>query len=142
LAYLHDELNGTDEEGKELEEVVLLLLLHSVVTVLLAAGKDLGFRKTNTGVGLEHVFGDLATTTGGLLFFLLELVTILGLEVLDQGVNVLIFLLILNRGLGGLLGSNTTLGRDLLNGALLVEAARLDVGVERRCANTLVVSHG
>lgn len=70
---LHDELNGTNEETEELENVVLLLLLHLVETVLAAALDNLLRSETDTGVSLEHVLGDDATATGSALLFLLLL---------------------------------------------------------------------
>lgn len=71
--YLHDELNRADEETKELEKHVLLLLLHLVETIFAATLDDLLGRKTDTGVSLEHVLGDDATTTRGSFLLLLEL---------------------------------------------------------------------
>lgn len=47
---LHDELNRTDKVHEELEDQVLLLLLHLVETILLAAGDDLRLGKTGAGV--------------------------------------------------------------------------------------------
>lgn len=73
--YLHDELDGTNEETQELEQKVLLLLLHLVETELPAALQDLFARETNTGVSLEHLLRDNASAAGGDLFLLLELKT-------------------------------------------------------------------
>lgn len=141
--HLHDELDGTDEEAKELENVVLLLLLHPVVTVLATAGSNLGLGQTNTAVSLKHVLGDSAGTVGRpLLVLIFVLVAVLRLEILDQGIDVLvlIFRLILGGlGRGGLSGGRSVGGAV---GALLVEATALDVGVQRRSAFNPVVSHG
>ena len=73
MTYLHDELNGTDEETKELEQEVFLLLLHLVETIFPTTLEDLLGCKTNTRVGLEHVLGDDAGATGSDIFFLLKL---------------------------------------------------------------------
>jgi hypothetical protein len=139
-AYLHDELNGTDEVREELENQVLLLLLHLVETELAAASLNLRLGETDAGVSLEHVLGDSAATTGGgsLLLLLFELVSILGLEVVNEGINVLILIVIVDRGR---LGGGSTSGRGVLLGALLVEAAGLDVGVQRRSARDLLLVH-
>ncbi len=51
--YLHDELNGANEEAQELEKHVLLLLLHLIETILLASLKHLLGCETNPGVGLD-----------------------------------------------------------------------------------------
>lgn len=139
-AYLHDELNGTDEVREELENEVLLLLLHLVETELAAASLNFGLGKTDARVSLEHVLGDSAAATGGssLLLLLFELVSILGLEVVNEGINVLILIVIVDRGR---LGGGSTSGRGVLLGALLVEAAGLDVGVQRRSARDLLLVH-
>ena len=50
LAYLHNELDGTDEETKELEEEILLLFLHLIETILLASLEDLLGSETETGI--------------------------------------------------------------------------------------------
>lgn len=139
--YLHDELNGTNEVREELEDKVLLLLLHLVETVLAATRLDLRLSETHARVGLKHVVGDRAATTGGgLLLLVIEVVAVLRLEVVDEGIDILILILIRVGNLG-LLGSRGTLGGDVLLavGALLVEAAGLDVGVERRSADTLLL---
>lgn len=52
-AYLHDELDGTNEIHEELEDHVLLLLLHLIETELLSPGLNLGGGQTSPGVGLE-----------------------------------------------------------------------------------------
>jgi hypothetical protein len=141
--YHHDVLNRTDEETEELEDQVLLLLLHLVETVLATAGDDLSLGKTKAAVGLEHVLGDGADAAGGdsLLIVVDHLVAILGLEVLDQGVDVLILVIVDNGGL--LLGGRDALGSGGAVGSLLVvEATRLNVGVQRRSAGGSVISHG
>ena len=50
IAYLHNELDGSDEETKELENEILLLLLHLVETILLASLEDLLGSKTEAGI--------------------------------------------------------------------------------------------
>lgn len=133
--HLHDKLNGTDEETEKLENQVLLLLLHLVETVLAAAGHNLGLGETNPAVSLEHVLGDNASSAG-LDLLLLFLMAILGLEILDQGIHILIFFVVVR----GTLGGSGVMMRHL--SSLLVEAASLDVGVQRRSADSLLVSHG
>lgn len=71
--YLHDELDRTNEEAKELENQVLLLLLHLVETIFATALEDLVACETDAGVGLEHVLGDDTAATGGDLLLFLEL---------------------------------------------------------------------
>lgn len=73
MTYLHDELNRTDEETKELEQEVFLLLLHLVETIFPTAMEHLLIRETDTSVSLEHVLGDDAANTGSGVLFLLEL---------------------------------------------------------------------
>ncbi|KUI57714.1 hypothetical protein VP1G_10929 [Cytospora mali] len=121
---LHDELDRTDEVHEELQNQVLLLLLHLVETILLAAGGNLSLSETSAGI-LWLFRNDTATSLVALLVFLIQTVSILGLKILDQGVDVLIFLVIdLGLGVVGGLSSLT----------LLVEAARLDLRVQRRRA--------
>lgn len=78
---------------------------------------------------LEKLLGDNTTAVlVALLLFIVLGVTVLGLEVLNEGVNVLIlFLILLNLRLGGSVLS----GRLLL---FLVEVTRLDLRVQRRGA--------
>jgi hypothetical protein len=71
--YLHDELDRAHEEAEELENKVLLLLLHLVETIFAAALGDLLGCETDASVGLEHVLGDNTAATGGDIFLLLEL---------------------------------------------------------------------
>lgn len=132
ISYLHDELDRTDEETEELEDHVLLLLLHLVQAVLAATGDDLLLGKTDAGVRLEHLLGDdtaaVSVGLGLLLILVVDGVAIVGLEVFDEGINVLILLLVLD----GLLNS---LNRS---GVLLVELAARDAGVQRRrCGSRL-----
>jgi hypothetical protein len=70
---LHDELDRADEETEELENEVLLLLLHLVETILPATLDDLFRCETNSGVGLEHVLRDNTTTAGLDFLFLFKL---------------------------------------------------------------------
>lgn len=72
---LHDELNGTDEEAKELQEKVLLLLLHLVETILAASLGNLLLGETDAGVGLEHVLRNDAPGAGSDLLFFFKLDT-------------------------------------------------------------------
>lgn len=136
---LHDELNGTNKEAKELEHQVLLLFFHLVKTVLATAGNNLSLGQTKSAVGLEHVVGDDTSSSAGtgLFLFFFKGMAILGFEILDQGVNVLVFFLVFSRGV--LLGRDG-LGRGL--GTLLVEVARFYIHVERGRADGLVVRHG
>lgn len=131
----HNELNWTDEEHKELENHVLALLFHGVESPLLAASDNLCLRETDPRVGLELVLRNDTSTTGGGLLVVVDLVAILGLEILDQGVHVLIGLLILGNGSLGVVGSGSL-------SSLLIEAASLDVGVQRRSADRLLFGHG
>jgi hypothetical protein len=116
--YLHDKLNGANEVSQELEKQILLLFLHLVQTVLLATGVYFGFCKTNASIGLELVlWNDASTAWSGLLLVLIVLgVAILGLELVDQSVHVLVFFVILN----GLIARRRGI-------VLLVEVARLDL---------------
>ena len=121
VAYLHNELNGTNKVAEELEKQVLLLFLHLIHTILLATGMDFGFCKTNACIGLQLVFwNDASSAWGSLLLVLVVLsVAILGFELIDQSVHVLVFLLILS----GLVGRRRGI-------VLLVEVAGLDLGIE------------
>lgn len=68
---------------------------HLIETELLPPGEDLARSETSAGVGLEQVLGDGtgASRLSGLLFFIVD-GGILRLEVLDEGIDVLIFLLL------------------------------------------------
>lgn len=70
----------------------------------------------------------------GLLLLLEGIAAVLGLEVLDQGINVFIlFLVVFSLGLG----------RRRVGGALLLlEFARLDIGVQRRGVGRVGLGHG
>ncbi|CAF3594394.1 unnamed protein product [Fusarium graminearum] len=124
-----------NEEHEELENHVLLLFFHGVETPFLATCDNLSLSQTNTRVSLELVLGDDTSTAGGGLLVVVDLVAVLGLEVLDQGIHVLIGLLILGDGSLGVVGSGSL-------SSLLIEAASLDVGVERGCADRLLFGHG
>ncbi|KAL0635536.1 hypothetical protein Q9L58_005467 [Maublancomyces gigas] len=86
---LHDELNWTNEVEQEFEDQVLLLLLHLIETILLAALLDLGGSKTSASVSLEKIFRDRASAraSNGLLLIDSLIVTVLGLEVINQLIN-------------------------------------------------------
>lgn len=82
----------------------------------------------------ENKTYNTASGRAGLLLLLLEsIAAVLGLEVLDQGINVLVFFLIIF-GLG--------LGRRGVGGAfLLLEFARFDIGVQRRGVGRVGLGH-
>ncbi|PTD13270.1 hypothetical protein FCULG_00004147 [Fusarium culmorum] len=124
-----------NEEHEELENHVLLLFFHGVETPFLATCDNLSLSQTNTRVSLELVLRDDTSTAGGGLLVVVDLVAVLGLEVLDQGIHVLIGLLILGDGSLGVVGSGSL-------SSLLIEAASLDVGVERGRADRLLFGHG
>jgi hypothetical protein len=111
---LHDELNRTNEVHEELEDEVLLLLcavvsncllkiigcwkaltLHLVEAVLLPSGSDLAGSETSAGICLEKLLGNDTGVTrlGNLLVFVVD-GGVLGLELLDQSIHVLLFLVI------------------------------------------------
>ena len=98
--YLHDELDGSDKVGEELEDEVLLLLLHLVETVLLAAGGDLGVGQTGAGVGLQQLVRHGTLATGLVLVLLVDLVdvAVLRLEVGNELIHVLVLLVFLGHG--------------------------------------------
>jgi hypothetical protein len=112
-------LNGTNEVSEELEDQVLLLLLHLVETVLLAALRHLLLSKTGAGVGLELILRHNATGGRvGLLLLLRFLMAVLRLQLVNQGVHVLILLLILD---GLLFGDGS--GHVVWSVNLLIESA-------------------
>lgn len=125
INYLHDELNGTNEVSQELEDQVLLLFLHLIHTVLLATCCDFGLCKTNASVGLQLIFWDNASCARiyFVLAFLFLLMPILRLELINQGIHVLIFLFIIVTRLP------SSLLRVIVT-CLLVESTRLDIGVQ------------
>ena len=134
---LHDELNGTDEVSEELEDQVLLLLPHLIETVLLLAHGDLLLSETSARVGLELVLGDDAT--GGrvlLLLLLLFGMAVLGLELVDQGVHVLVLLILVQWLLLGGVRRGAADGSLML----LVEVAGLNVGVEVLSSGRAIVA--
>jgi len=99
-AYLHDELDGADEEAQELEDEIFLFFLHLIHTKLFPPRQHLGGGETVASAGLEHVLGDSACTAGlGSLFLFLVDVLVLGLELLDERVHVLVFFFLVT-GLG------------------------------------------
>ena len=69
-AYLHDKLDGADEVAQELENQVLLLLLHLIETILPSPLENLLACETSASVGLELVLRDHTTGTRGRAFFL------------------------------------------------------------------------
>ena len=104
---LHDELNGADKVHEELEDEILLVLLHLIKAVLLAAGGDLGLGQTASGIGVEHILrhGLGAADLGGLLFLLIDAVD--GLEIIDESVDVLVVIVadrVVIGGVGGVGG--------------------------------------
>lgn len=126
---LHDELNRTDEVSEELEDQVLLLLPHLVETVLLATHGDLLLSETSARVGLELVLGDDPTGSRVVLLLLLLLfgVAVLRLELVDQGVHVLVLLLIVVQWLA--VGGGRRAGTANGGLMLLAEVAGLNVVV-------------
>jgi hypothetical protein len=128
-------LDRSDEEHQKLENHVFLFFFHRIEAPFASTGDNLGLGETDTRVGLELILGNDTATAGLSLFFFIDLMAVLGLEVLDQGIHVLIGLLIF--GNGSLVG----VGGGSLS-SLLIEAASLDVGVERRSADRLLFSHG
>ncbi|ROV95796.1 hypothetical protein VPNG_08757 [Cytospora leucostoma] len=117
---LHDELDRTNEVHEELQNQILLLLLHLVETELLAACGDLSLSETSSSV--LCLFGNNTTASVVALLFLviIQAVAILGFEIFDQGVDVLIFIfVVLDLGLVCRLVELT----------LLIEAARLDLRI-------------
>ena len=86
----HYELNWAYEEHEELEDHVLALFFHLVEAPFASSVDDFGFGETDSGVGLELIFGNNTATSRLSLFFFVKGVAILGLEILDQGVHVLV----------------------------------------------------
>jgi len=132
---LHHKLDRSDKEHEKLQDHILLLFFHRIQTPFASTSDNLSLSKTDTRVGLELILGDDTAAAGLGLFFFIDLMAVLGLEVLDQGIHVLVGLLIF--GNGSLVG----VGGGSLS-SLLIEAASLDVGVERRSADRLLFSHG
>jgi hypothetical protein len=95
--HLHDKLNGADEEAEELENQVLLLLLHLIQAKLLAAVQHVLRGQAVPGVGLQQILGHDARAAGLDVLFLL-LGAVFGLELLDEGVDVLVFVIVLGGG--------------------------------------------
>ncbi|KAI6756513.1 hypothetical protein HG530_011111 [Fusarium avenaceum] len=125
----------SDEEHQKLQDHIFLFFFHCVQSPFATTSDNLSLSKTDARVGLELVLGNDTATAGLSLFFFIDLMAVLGLEVLDQGIHVLVGLLIFgNRSLVGVGGGSLS--------SLLIEAASLDVGVERRSADRLLFSHG
>jgi len=103
-ANLHDELNRTDEVHQELQDQVLLLLLHLVETELSPSLLDFGGGKSDAGIGLEKILrnGTGAGTRRDVLV-LRVLLSFLGLEIVDEGIDVPDILVIFFDGSNGLL---------------------------------------
>jgi hypothetical protein len=131
----HNKLDGTNEEHQKLENHIFSFFFHRIETPFLASGDHLSLSQADTRVSLKLVLGDDASTARGGLLFVVDLMAVLGLEVLNQGVHVLIGLFIVGDGSLGVVGS----GRSL--SSLLIEAASLDVGVQRRSADRLLFGH-
>ena len=118
--HLHDELDGTNEEAKELQDEIFLLLLHLIETVLLATLQHFSRGQTIARRCLEKLFGHGSCAAGcGLFLFLLDGV-VLRLELLDQRVHVLVLLLVLL--------DDAALWRIVF--LLLVQLARRDVSAQ------------
>ena len=112
--YLHDELDGPDEVPEKLENQVFLLFFHLVQTVLLSARGDFAFGETLAGIRVQHLFRHGTSTTGLDHFFFLFNSTILGLELIDERVHVLIIFvvirtLLLHRSCGRSCGGSSML---------------------------------
>ena len=73
--------------------------LHLIETELLAARSDFARRQTQAGIGLEQLLGNNPSGTGlgDLLLFVVD-GSILGLEFLDESVDVLVLLLLFTDG--------------------------------------------
>lgn len=52
FAYLHDPLDRAIEEGKELDEMIPFLFLHTIPAILLASGGNLCVVEALVGVGV------------------------------------------------------------------------------------------
>lgn len=84
--------------------------------------------------GEERSTYNAAGSGAGLLLLLEGIAAVLGLEVLDQGINVFILVVvILGLGLGR---------RGIHRALLLVEFPRFDVGVQRRGVGRVGLGHG
>jgi len=73
-----------------------VLTLHLIETILLAAGEHLTRGKTDAGIGLEKLLGNNAG--GASLHLLLILIVdggVLGLELLNEGVDILVLFFVL-----------------------------------------------
>jgi hypothetical protein len=117
VAYLHDELNRTNEVSKELEKQIFLFFLHLIQAILLPPSVYFGFCETNAGVSLELVLRNDASSAWSRLLLILVIfsVAILGLELVNQSVFLLILRLV---------------GNSRHGIVLLIEVARLDLGIE------------
>ena len=92
-AHLHDELNWTNEITKELEDQVLLVLLHLIEAEFLSPDDNFLRCQTVASVSLEKIFGDWSCTTGLGDFLVLGVdASILRLELFNQRINVLVVL--------------------------------------------------
>ena len=137
ITYLHDELNGTNEVSEEFEDQVLLIFFHLIETELLSPVDDFGIGKTDTSVGLEHIFRDLDLPAGSVILLVLFFVdmAILRFELIDQCVDVLVLVIIvarLGRLIGALdrVGGIETMAVVTFLAVLLVEVTRGHVGAE------------
>ena len=84
---LHDKLNRTHEEGQELQEMILLLLLHFVGAIFLSTDRNFAITETGYGVCLKKLIGDHALRVIRDLNFL-ELIGF-GLQFVDEEIHVL-----------------------------------------------------
>ena len=122
LAHLHDELNWTDEITKELEDQVLLFLLHLIETEFLSPGDNFRRCQTMASVGLEKIFSNWPCTTGLGDFLVLGIdASILRLKLLNQRINVLVVLFSLFDLLASVVLGSAIVRWELL---LLVKLAR------------------
>jgi hypothetical protein len=122
--HLHDKLDGTNEEAEELEDQVLLLLLHLVQPETFPTLGDFVGRQTSASISLQQLFGHglCAARLGFLLLFEIG-GGVLRLELLDECVHVLFFLVVIIR-------LRRLLRRVVLEALLLVELAARHIVAE------------
>jgi len=120
LAYLHDKLDGTNEVTEELEDQVLLLFFHLIETVSLPARSNFLLVQPHARVGVKQFLWYRTSTTGldSLLLLVLD-VTVRRLELLDQGVHILLFIILVSGGHDLLLVLRFT-GRAMVVGDIVV----------------------
>lgn len=122
-AYLHDELDRTNEVTEKLEDQVLFFFLHLIETILLSSGSDLSLGETNAGVSLQHLLRHWTSATSDSLLLFLEIlsVTVLRLEIVDQRIHVLVVFL---------LGRSLFTGRNRVSAIVVTDLLRVVVPIE------------